>query len=57
MISVVIDQMRRGLQEKCATFETFDNRLNDFTYAEMQRMWQTEREKREELELQTTPIK
>ena len=49
--------MRRGMQEKCATFEAFDNRLNDFTYAEMQRMWQTEREKREELELQTTPIK
>ncbi|GAB1611161.1 engulfment and cell motility protein 1-like [Argonauta hians] len=56
VLSVVREQITRGLAQKPMTFDDFKERLKQFTYAEILKSWEKERQNKEAWESQAEPI-
>ncbi|CAI9744310.1 Hypothetical predicted protein [Octopus vulgaris] len=56
VLSVVREQITRGLSMKPMSFDDFKERLKQFTYAEILKSWEKERQNKEAWESQAEPI-
>ncbi|XP_055955461.1 engulfment and cell motility protein 1 isoform X2 [Patella vulgata] len=56
VLGVVKEQVIRALEIHPATFDAFKNRLNQLSYAEIMKLWELERQSKEEWSSQAKPI-
>lgn len=56
MLSVVREQIIRGLNDKPLNFDDFRDLLKQFTYAEILKNWEKERQSKEAWESNAQPI-